>query len=168
MAGYGTVFALRNIPGSLFVAPVVLHKFSTPCNAFLQHQMRISQPTGTHGCGSRQCKWQVLVLPSILLWYSMYSSLQAVRGRSGACLFSSLHFQEIGRRHATGHTRHPLPHVDRSTVGYLFCRLLYQYYLPDRHTHMHALWVHGLCSLHCHVCYRFNGNHTSEWHLLTD
>lgn len=29
MAGYGTVFLLRNIPGSLSVAPVVLHECST-------------------------------------------------------------------------------------------------------------------------------------------
>lgn len=58
-----------------------------------------------------------------------------------ACLLSSLHIQEIGRRHATGHTRHLLPYVDRSTVVYLHCRLLYQYYLPIGDIQMQALWV---------------------------
>lgn len=42
---------------------------------------------------------------------------------------ASMHFQEIGRRHATGHIRHLLPRVDRSAVVYLPCRLLYQNYL---------------------------------------
>lgn len=163
------VVVLRNIPGSL--SWLLLSCMSAPpramrscaSHASLSQRVQTAAAADTTGMtGPRRPTKHF----TVALWYR---SLKAVRGRSRACLLSSLHFQEIGRRHATGHTRHLLPHVDRSTVGYLFCRLLYQYYLPIRHTCMQALWVRGLCSLLCHVCYRFggitrrnmNGTHTS-------
>lgn len=158
MGWYSTVFVPAEHSREPLMAPVVLHECSTPCNAFLQFPCT-SRPTGSvhillHGCSG-------LVDNEMTGPTKLYCGAWSIKLL--ACLLACSLFLARPRNsspHATGHTRHPLPYVDRSTVVYLHCRLLYQYYLPIgpagtyRCRHCGFLF---LCSLLCHVCYRITG-----------